>query len=109
MAENNDTDTPDYEKPQVPAILLKPKAAALALGIGERTLWDLKEKGEIPFVDVGNGPGPQTPPGKERQTIRYLVEDLLAWARARRDSTRENAQEGIEGPPGRHRISNAET
>jgi hypothetical protein len=101
MTETNGT--PDYEKPQVPAILLKPKAAAQALGIGERTLWELTQDGEIPVVNVGKG--------KERQAIRYLVEDLLTWAREHRTkpTAQEIGQEGIEDPPGRHRISNAET
>src|SRR6516165_8795388 len=66
----------------MPPILLKPAEAARALRIGERTLWEKTQNGEIPAVNVGQG--------KERQSLRYLPEDLLTWARARRISSAEH-------------------
>lgn len=63
---------------QMQPILLKPADAARALGISERALWELsKKKHEIPYVDVGNG--------DKQESRRYLTEDLLAWARSRRN------------------------
>lgn len=59
-------------------ILLTPAEAARALGISERLLWELtKKKKEIASVNVGAG--------EDRQSLRYLTEDLLAWARSRRN------------------------
>ena len=59
-------------------VLLKPVEAAQVLRISERALQDLVAAGEIPSVNVGQG--------KERISRRFLVEDLLAWAKARRDA-----------------------
>ncbi len=68
---------------QLPPILLRPPEAARILAISERTLWDLTAAGEIRAVNIGQG--------KERTARRYLVEDLLAWARARRDENETTA------------------
>jgi excisionase family DNA binding protein len=65
----------------MPPILLKPADAARALGIGLRTLEDKTSSGEIPAVNIGQG--------EKRKTLRYLPEDLLAWAKARRISNAE--------------------
>jgi excisionase family DNA binding protein len=59
-------------------ILLKWAEAAKVLAISERTLQDLVAAGEIPCVNVGYG--------KERIARRFLVEDPLAWAKARREA-----------------------
>jgi helix-turn-helix protein len=82
---------------QLAPILLKPAEAARVLAIGERTLWELKEAGEIPVVNVGKG--------EKREAVRYLVEDLLAWARKQRPGISENPQTDADnGEPG-HKIS----
>jgi len=38
---------------EVPRLALRPAEAARALGIGERSLWTLAAKGEIPFARLG--------------------------------------------------------
>ena len=45
-------------------LLLKPREAAQALAISERTLWDLRKSGEIPSITVG------------KKSIRYPVAGL---------------------------------
>jgi hypothetical protein len=37
----------------VPRLGLRPKDAAIALGIGERKLWELTNRGDIPCVRLG--------------------------------------------------------
>lgn len=54
--------------PNVPRLALRPKEAAEALGIGERKLWELTNRGEIPHFKVG------------RATV-YPVELLRTWLR----------------------------
>jgi len=69
---------------QMQPILLTSADAARVLGIGERQLWELTKRkdregtirGEIAAVNIGTG--------TERKSLRYLPEDLLAWARSRR-------------------------
>jgi excisionase family DNA binding protein len=51
-------------------LLLKPREAAIALGISQRTLWQLTEDGEIPYVQIG---------GNSRKVVRYDPLDLQAW------------------------------
>jgi excisionase family DNA binding protein len=58
--------------PNVPRLLLKSREAADALGIGERTLWELTARGEIPVIRI---PGR----GKRARSLRYDVDDLRAW------------------------------
>ena len=52
-------------------LLLKPHQAAKVLCLSERTLWALKEAGEIPVVQVG-------------RAIRYARSDLENWIARRR-------------------------
>lgn len=61
----------DAASTDVQPLALRPRAAAKALGIGERTLWNLTApRGPIPVVKVG--------------TARlYRVADLDAWLAAR--------------------------
>jgi predicted DNA-binding transcriptional regulator AlpA len=47
---SNPTGTPE---PATPALALRPREAALALGIGERKLWELTNCGAIPHVHIG--------------------------------------------------------
>ena len=58
--------------PNVPRLLFKSREAAEALGISERTLWELTARGEIPVIRI---PGR----GKEARSLRYDVDDLRAW------------------------------
>lgn len=56
-------------------LALRPKEAAAALGIGERMLWSLTNRGEIPHVKLG------------RATL-YPVADLERWLSERAGSGR---------------------
>jgi excisionase family DNA binding protein len=58
--------------PNVPRLLLKSREAADSLGIGERTLWELTARGDIPVIRI---PGR----GKKARALRYDVDDLRAW------------------------------
>jgi excisionase family DNA binding protein len=49
-----------------PTLALRPRDAARALSISERTLWALQKAGEIPVVRIG-------------RSTRYDVRDLLAY------------------------------
>lgn len=49
-----------------PALALRPKEAAKAIGIGERLLWSMTNRGEIPHVRVG-------------RAILYPVDLLRDW------------------------------
>ena len=50
----------------IPALLLTARAAAKAMMICERSLWDLSRKGEIPVVRIG-------------RSVRYDPRDLTRW------------------------------
>lgn len=47
-------------------LLLKPEAAAAALGISPRLLWSLTKSGEIPAIHLG-------------KAVRYSPKSLAAW------------------------------
>jgi len=51
-----------------PRLLLTSREAAAALSISERTLWQLKEDGKIPFVLFG-------------RNVRYNLSSLEEWIR----------------------------
>ena len=70
---------------QMSPVLLRPSEAARVLAISERLLWELTVADEIRAANVGTG--------KERKALRYLPEDLLAWARQRRDAGRDSRPE----------------
>lgn len=55
--------------PPTPALLLDAPAAAAALSISERKLWELKAGGLIPFVKIG-------------RLVRYPVDGLRDWIAA---------------------------
>ena len=57
-------------------IALRPKEAALQLGIGERKLWELTQCGKIPHFRVG-------------RSVRYPVASLIEWAH---EQTQREAQ-----------------
>lgn len=52
-------------------LALRPREAANALGISQRTLWGLSSpRGPIPCLRIGHG---------KRQTVLYPVTELQAW------------------------------
>jgi excisionase family DNA binding protein len=53
-----------------PALSLRPRDAAKALGISPRHLWQLTKDGIVPCVRVGTG---------KRRTVLYPLADLQAW------------------------------
>ena len=52
---------------KVEPLLYTPKQAAAALGISERTLYELTRRGDIPVLRFG------------KRNVRYDVADLRAW------------------------------
>jgi excisionase family DNA binding protein len=67
----------------VEPLALRPREAAKALGICERTLFDLNKAGEIPCVRIG-------------WAILYPVETLRAWLAAKAGAAKP-AAEGTDG------------
>ncbi len=53
---------------QAPRLAIRPKQAAAAIGIGERKLWELTNRGAIPYLKVGTA-------------TLYPVDLLAAWLR----------------------------
>jgi predicted DNA-binding transcriptional regulator AlpA len=59
---------------ETPRLTLRPRQAAAALGISERTLWSLTApRGPIPCVRIGAG---------KRKTVLYPADALRDWLRA---------------------------
>lgn len=52
--------------PPAPRLLLTPRETAKAMGICEKTLWTLSNRGELPAVRIG-------------RSVRYDVADLQAF------------------------------
>jgi len=52
--------------PATPCLALRPREAAAALGVSERTLWDWTQRGDVPHVRRNN-------------TILYPVDALRRW------------------------------
>lgn len=50
--------------------LLSNREASQLLGLSERYLWTLRQRGELPFLRVGN-------------RIKYRIQDLRKWAEQR--------------------------
>jgi excisionase family DNA binding protein len=71
----------------VPRLLLKGREAAEALGISERTLWELTARKEIPVIRL---PGR----GKEARSLRYDVEDLRAWIDRQKVASNQQSNDG---------------
>lgn len=53
-------------KNDAPQLALRPRAAAKALGIGERLLWSMTNRGEIPHLKLG-------------KAVLYPVLELERW------------------------------
>ena len=49
-----------------PCLALRPREAAAALGVSERTLWDWTQRGDVPHV-------------RRNKTILYPVDVLRRW------------------------------
>lgn len=52
--------------PAIPALALRPREAAAAIGICERTLWTLTKSGDVPHVRIG-------------RAVVYPVRELQDW------------------------------
>jgi excisionase family DNA binding protein len=65
------------------ALALRPRAAAKALGISPRLLWQLTHDGKIPCVRVGSG---------KRRTVLYPLADLQAWLRQQASAAKGGQQ-----------------
>jgi excisionase family DNA binding protein len=67
-----------------PPIAVKLRQAAQLLGLSERTVWALIQRGEIPVRIIKNG---------VRKTYVFSVEELKRWAAGERptESTRGDA------------------
>lgn len=66
--------------PDVPSLALRPKEAAQAVGLGERTLWSLlAPRGPIPTIKVG-------------AAVLVPVEGLRAWLAAEAAKSGATAQ-----------------
>jgi len=62
----------------VEPLALRPREAARAMGISERTLWGLTApRGPIPCVRIGKG---------KRRTVLYPVANLQAWMSLRAEA-----------------------
>lgn len=58
--------------PDAPRLLLTARAAAEALAISPRMLWELTRRGELTPIRVGGR-------GIAARALRYDMRDLLAW------------------------------
>jgi hypothetical protein len=68
MADRSETTKSRADVPTIPCLSLRPRAAARALNIGERKLWEITadQTSGIPFIRLG-------------KLILYPVEDLRRW------------------------------
>ena len=62
----NSTNTAARNEPETPCLAMRPREAAKALGISERTLWEHTERGTIPHIRLG-------------KAILYPVDLLRDW------------------------------
>jgi excisionase family DNA binding protein len=60
-------------------LALRPREAAKALGVSERSLWEWTHRGDVPHVRIG-------------RTILYPVDALRNWLCRRTDVTKGGAQ-----------------
>ena len=65
------TSTPSQSNPpDIDHILVDRKVAAKLLSLSERSVWDLTDRGELPFVKYG-------------RAVRYPVQGLRDWVKKR--------------------------
>jgi len=78
---------PDQPAPELPRLALRPKEAATALGMSEKSLWSLTQpRGSLPCVRHGS-------------RVCYYVHQLQAWAdeELARQQRATEQQAGAEG------------
>ena len=63
----NSRNLPAKAEPETPCLALRPREAAKALGICERTLWEMTQKGVVPHIRLSE------------KIILYSVDSLKAW------------------------------
>ena len=68
-------------KLEAPCLALRPRDAAKALGVSERTLWDWTQRGDVPHVRRG-------------KTILYPVDVLRRWLDEQAKATPAAAEGG---------------
>jgi excisionase family DNA binding protein len=66
-----------------PTLALRPREAAKAIGVSERTLWAMTKSREIPYMRLG-------------RIILYSVESLRAWLEAKTVCTAASDEQGAE-------------
>jgi excisionase family DNA binding protein len=59
---------PGHHLPPLP-LAMRPKVAAKAIGVSERTLWSMTKRGEIPFARIGG-------------CVVYPTAGILSWLKA---------------------------
>jgi predicted DNA-binding transcriptional regulator AlpA len=70
-------------EPDVPRLALRPREAAVALGVSEKALWSLTSpRGSLPCVRVGS-------------RVTYWAHQLRAWADAQLEK-QQRAEAGME-------------
>lgn len=57
------------------SLALRPREAAMALGVSERSLWEWTHRGDVPYVRIG-------------RTILYPVDALRDWLNRRAAATK---------------------
>ncbi|MBN1514323.1 MAG: helix-turn-helix domain-containing protein [Phycisphaerae bacterium] len=62
--------------PKPEPLALRPREAAEALGLSPRTLWSLTARGDLSCIKVG-------------RSVRYSLEGLREWLRAKQPSIKE--------------------
>lgn len=63
-----------HPKAEAPCLALRPREAAKALGVSERTLWTWTQQGSVPFVRLG-------------KTVLYPTDSLRRWLDERTKAT----------------------
>jgi excisionase family DNA binding protein len=62
----NSNTVPAKQAPETPCLAMRPREAAKALGVSERTLWEWTNRGEVPHIRIG-------------KAILYPVDVLRRW------------------------------
>ncbi len=73
-------------KPATPCLALRPRDAAKAMGVSERTLWDWTRRGDVPHL-------------RRNKTILYPVDALRQWLDEQAKATATPAAGGGDHDP----------
>ena len=68
-------------KAETPCLSMRPREAALALGISERLLWDWTRQGLVPHVRIGG-------------VVVYPTDALRDWLRKQTEADEKKSEEG---------------